>query len=60
MSLYEQIMAYYPDLTPADFAPGIGTIVLWNDSNGSGDYIRSWAHPKHPHPPFGRDPHGEK
>lgn len=57
MSLYEQILAYYPDLTPADFAPGVGTIVLQNDSDGLGDYIKSWTNTLHPHPPFGYDPH---
>lgn len=57
MSLYDQIIEYYPDLTQADFLPGTGTIVLQNDSDGLGDYIKTWAHPTHPHPPFGYDPH---
>jgi len=57
MSLYDQIIEYYPDLGPADFAPGTGTIVLQNDSDGLGDYIKVWNNTKHPHPPFGYDPH---
>lgn len=56
MSLYEQTLAYYPELTEADFAPG-GTITLQNDSDGMGDYIKAWKHPTLPHPPFGYDPH---
>lgn len=57
MSLYQQIRAYYPQLTEADFAPGTGTITLQNDSDGLGDYIKVWAHPTLAHPPFGYDPH---
>lgn len=57
MSLYEQIIELYPELTPADFFPGTGTIMLQNDSDGLGDYIKAWNHPTLPHPPFGYDPH---
>lgn len=56
MSLYDQIIAYYPQLTAVDFAPGTGTIELQNDSDGLGDYIKVWNNPL-PHPPFGYDPH---
>jgi hypothetical protein len=42
MALYDQILAVYPTLTTADFAPN-GTIHLQNDSNGKGDYIKSWT-----------------
>jgi hypothetical protein len=42
-SLYERIMALYPDLTPQDF---MTTIRLQNDSDGRGDYIAAWDHPK--------------
>lgn len=56
MSLYDQILEYYPELTEADFLPGTGTIVLQNDSDGLGDYIKEWNNPL-PHPPFGYDPH---
>jgi len=44
MALYDQILAIYPTLTPADFMSN-GTIHLQNDSNGKGDYIKSWNHP---------------
>jgi len=57
MSLYDQIMKLYPEISPADFALDIGTIVLQNDSDGLGDYIKAWNHPTLPHPPFGQDPH---
>jgi hypothetical protein len=57
MSLYDQILAYYPELTAADFSPFGGTILLQNDSDGLGDYIKVWNHPTLPHPPFGYDPH---
>jgi len=57
MSLYEQIIAIYPELTADDFNPFTGTILLQNDSDGLGDYIKAWNHPTLPHPPFGYDPH---
>jgi len=44
MNLYEKIKKLKPELTDADFAPE-GTIVLQNDSDGKGDYIKSWEHP---------------
>ena len=44
MTLYDKILALYPQLTDEDFAPE-GTIVLQNDSDGKGDYIREWSHP---------------
>jgi len=44
MTLYEKITTLYPTLTDADFAPE-GTIMLQNDSDGRGDYIREWNHP---------------
>jgi len=44
-SLYEKIMAIYPTLTLADFAPPSNTILLQNDSDGKGDYIKEWTHP---------------
>lgn len=58
MSLYQQIVDYYPQITSADFSNG--RIVLQNDSDGMGDYIKVWAHPTLPHPPFGYDPHAPK
>ena len=44
MTLYEKIIQIYPELTDEDFLPGRGTIMLQNDSDGRGDYIRSWTH----------------
>ena len=41
MTLYEKIMAIYPQLTQQDF---MTTIRLQNDSDGRGDYIASWTH----------------
>jgi XkdW protein len=42
MTLYDKIIKIYPTLTSADFLPTTGTIVLQNDSDGRGDYIREW------------------
>jgi hypothetical protein len=47
MSLYEKIMAIYPDLTQEDF---LTVITLQNDSDGRGDYIAKWEHPVFPRP----------
>jgi len=44
MTLYEKILQIHNTLTADDFAPG-GTIVLQNDSDGNGDYIKEWNHP---------------
>ena len=43
MSLYEKIIAIYPELQNHNFA--FGAIILQNDSDGTGDYIKSWNHP---------------
>ena len=45
MTLYEKIKQLYPSLTDADFGPYEGTIMLQNDSDGKGDYIKEWNHP---------------
>jgi hypothetical protein len=45
MHLYKQILVVYPQLTQADFLPGSGTIVLQDDSDGRGAYIKFWTHP---------------
>ena len=45
MTLYEKITTLYTELTDADFTPDTGTIMLQNDSDGRGDYIREWNHP---------------
>jgi len=42
MTLYEKIMAIYPQLEQQDF---LTTIRLQNDSDGKGDYIAKWEHP---------------
>jgi hypothetical protein len=42
MTLYEKIMAIYPQLEQQDF---MTTITLQNDSDGRGDYIAKWEHP---------------
>ena len=43
--IIEKIKTIYPELTNADFSPVSGTILLQNDSDGKGDYIKSWNHP---------------
>jgi len=45
MTLYEKITSIYSELTDADFDPIRGTIHLRNNSDGKGDYIKSWQHP---------------
>jgi hypothetical protein len=47
MTLYDKIIALYPDLTPQDF---LTVIRLQNDSDGRGDYIAFWGHPTFPEP----------
>ena len=47
MTLYEKIMAIYPELTTEDF---LTVIRLQNDSDGRGDYIAEWNHPTLPRP----------
>ena len=42
MNLYQRIMTLYPSLTQQDF---MTVIRLQNDSDGKGDYIKSWNHP---------------
>ena len=45
LSLNQKIKKLYPSLTNDDFDPETGTIFLQNDSDGKGDYIKSWNHP---------------
>jgi hypothetical protein len=47
MTLYDKIIALYPDLEPQDF---LTVIRLQNDSDGRGDYIAEWNHPTLPRP----------
>jgi hypothetical protein len=42
MTLFEKVMALYPELQPNDF---MTVITLQNDSDGKGDYIAKWEHP---------------
>lgn len=42
MNLAEKILAIYPELTGDDFRR---VIVLQNDADERGDYIREWNHP---------------
>ena len=43
MTLYEKILALYPELDGYDFC--MGAIRIQNDSDGRGDYIAKWEHP---------------
>ena len=43
MSLYDEIIQAYPELTNADFRRE-GTISLRNDTDGVGDYIEKWEY----------------
>ena len=43
MTLWEQIMAVYPELTDADFG-SFGTIALQDDSDGQGAFIAKWEY----------------
>ena len=45
MALREKIILIYPQLTNADFDLWKGTIMLQNDSDGKGEYIKEWNHP---------------
>ena len=42
MTLYDKIIAIYPELQIQDF---LTVIQLQNDSDGRGDYIAKWEHP---------------
>lgn len=45
--MYEKIKALYASLEDKDF---LTVITLQNDSDGKGDYIKSWNHPTLPRP----------
>ena len=47
MTLYDKILAIYPELKTEDFFVMIN---LQNDSDGRGDYIVKWDHPTLPRP----------
>lgn len=48
MSLYDKIIAIYPELASFNFANGV--IILQNNNDGCGDYIAKWEHPTLPKP----------
>ena len=52
MTLYEKIIALYPELAPTEtgFDKFSVNILLQNDSDGKGDYIAKWNHPTLPQP----------
>jgi len=45
MTLYDKLIAIYPELADQQQVFMDGTIILQNDSNGRGDYINAWSHP---------------
>jgi hypothetical protein len=45
MKLHEEIITTYPELTSADFGYK-GSIVLQNDADETGDYIKEWNYSK--------------
>jgi hypothetical protein len=45
MSLYDEIIAVYSELTNDDFGVN-GSIELWDDSDGTGAYIQKWEYSK--------------
>jgi hypothetical protein len=48
MTLYDKIIALYPELVPTDFSPSQGTIMLKDE--GQGVYLAKWNHPTLPRP----------
>ena len=50
MNLMEKIKTLYPDMTDKDFCYPVNKILLQNDLDGRGDYIKEWGHPIHPKP----------
>ena len=46
MTLFEQLVEAYPELTSDDFHPVKGTIKLQDDSDGKGAYIAKWEYSK--------------
>jgi hypothetical protein len=45
MKLWEQIIAFYPEIMPTDNFELLG-IYLRNDADGFGDYIAKWEYSK--------------
>ncbi len=46
MTLWEKIMAVYPELTDLDFNSSFGCILLQDDSDGQGAFIAKWEYSK--------------
>ena len=44
-SLYDKLIKIYPELVSKDFGSA-GTILLYNDADGVGDYIKKWEYSK--------------
>jgi hypothetical protein len=44
MGIKNDLMAAIPSLTDADFSPMFAVIVLQDDSDGTGAYIKQWNH----------------
>lgn len=44
--MYEQIVAFYPELAETPKAFSDGTITLQDDNDGAGQYIREWNYSK--------------
>ena len=45
-TLLERLKKLEPSLTDRDFSPTVdGTILLQDDGDGKGSYIKSWNHP---------------
>ena len=47
MTLVEKIISIYPELSEVLF---VNEIIIQNDSDGKGDYIKEWNHPTLPRP----------
>ena len=50
MNLKEKILQLNTNLTDDDFGIPMGTIRIQNDSDGRGEYIKSWNHPTETQP----------
>ena len=50
MELIDKIKQLKTNLTDDDFAPHTGTIVLQDNSDGNGAFIKSWNHPTETQP----------
>lgn len=42
MRLIEKIKSIYSELKDSDFIPGVGKIIIADNSDGLGEYILSW------------------